>query len=70
MLCKSERLMNLEEFLLSILDCARIFEYISDIPSVLECLKPQLWSPQSEHEAGMGAEVTLLGSQVCSSKCK
>lgn len=52
MLCKSERLMNLEEFLLSILDCARILEYISDIPSVPECLKPQLWPPSLNMKQG------------------
>lgn len=52
MLCKSERLMNLEEFLLSTLDCARIFEYISDIPSAPECLKAQLWSPSLNMKQG------------------
>lgn len=44
--------MNLEEFLLSTLDCARIFEYISDIPSIPGCLKPQLWSPSLNMEKG------------------
>lgn len=52
MLCRLERLMNLEEFLLSTLDCARIFEYISDTPSVPECLKPQLWSPSLNMKQG------------------
>lgn len=53
--------MNLEEVLLSTLDCARMFESTRDMPSIPGCLKPQLCSPQHEHEAGRGAEVMLLG---------